>query len=277
MQKTAKFRLTPSPEGFRVEPLTQASDELALIQELCVSRLHALEKPLPGDMVTAVGTLMVRAHDLGLQLEPKGQLHAPVLHLSRIEQLPPVAGELRPFWGLHGRYAAHWGLTDLYPEHAAALQHAITGGEPFDTGRFGAKKEIEYGRLRRSSRRGPIEVKVWCEADDGVALADTAVWRVAGGNEACSCGADALMQLGLADHQIAAELENLAAAAAIGDTNEAMRERVIAAESDFDDVIATLEELCGAASAELSERTKRMEALARARLEALGWPAKRGP
>lgn len=42
---------------------------------------------------------------------------------------------------------AHCGISDLYPEHQAALEKALASGKPFDTGWFSSKKEIVTGRV----------------------------------------------------------------------------------------------------------------------------------
>lgn len=46
-------------------------------------------------------------------------------------------------------YAAKWGISDLYTDCRQALEEAIGKPDDFTTGWFGAKKEIEYGRITR--------------------------------------------------------------------------------------------------------------------------------
>ena len=62
-----------------------------------------------------------------------------------------------------GAYAAKWGISDLYDTPRAALERALGDGYDFDTGQFGAKKEIEYGRIVRQGDQ--IEVTAWCYDD----------------------------------------------------------------------------------------------------------------
>ena len=62
--------------------------------------------------------------------------------------------------------AAHWGLTDLYPEVRAKLEELIRSGEPFRTGGLNSKKEICGFTLYRKLTNGPLEVSVWASMDE---------------------------------------------------------------------------------------------------------------
>jgi hypothetical protein len=44
--------------------------------------------------------------------------------------------------------AAKWGVSDFYEDCEKALKDAIEAGEPFDTGWYSVKKEIQTGRVR---------------------------------------------------------------------------------------------------------------------------------
>ncbi len=266
-----RFKLRRVESGYLVTPLEPAVPG-PLLLALFEDDSDALHRPLvPAKDVVAwvVGELMVRARRLGLLLEPKGRLQDPTLHLSRVEHLAATPEVRQPFAALPGVYAAHWGLTDLYPEHQAALEDALSSGQAFDTGEFGAKKEIEFARVRRETPGGPVEVHVRCEADDGVALADTAFWRAAGGNAHCDSGEDALLKAGVSPDEVEAELQTLAEAADVGDTNEARQSRLLTESVSMEQMMTVFSELVDLCEAELESRSARMEQLARARLEQL--------
>ena len=79
-----------------------------------------------------------------------------------------------------GWYASHWGLTDFYEKSKATLMNALNGGEDFDTGWFGCKKEIRYARICREA--GKITVEVSANMDnlydeDGPDLVYDALWE----------------------------------------------------------------------------------------------------
>lgn len=71
--------------------------------------------------------------------------------------------------------AAHWGLTDLYPEVRAKLEELIKSGEPFRTGGLNSKKEICGFTLFRKLTNGPIEVSVWASMDEDADLVADAI------------------------------------------------------------------------------------------------------
>ena len=73
-----------------------------------------------------------------------------------------------PFPSLPGfpsnAYAAHWGLTDLYPEDEKILRNAIDNRKTFDTGWVGCKKECHYFRL--ISDGNVLTIQTSAEMDD---------------------------------------------------------------------------------------------------------------
>lgn len=71
--------------------------------------------------------------------------------------------------------AAHWGLTDLYPEVRVKLEELIRSGEPFRTGGLNSKKEICGFTLFRKLTNGPIEVSVWASMDEDADLVADAI------------------------------------------------------------------------------------------------------
>jgi hypothetical protein len=269
-----RFTLVAGRGGFRIRPEGEW-EASPLLRALLDEDAEELKRVCVGEIPMVVGELMVRASQRDLLLEPKGRLRAPVLHLSRIPRLISIAGERHPFAELSGRYAAHWGITDLYPSHRAALKEALQSHERFDTGEFGAKKEIEFARVRRIAPSGELTVAVRGESDDGIAAADTAFWGAAGGNEFCGSGEDALQKLGLNEADIEAEFESLAQAAEIGETHEATRESTLSATATLEQVLETLESLTHDASQELKARFDAMQELARRRLQVLRAPRRR--
>lgn len=83
-----------------------------------------------------------------------------------------------------GEYASKWALTDWYEESEKILREAIESGEDFDTGYFGCRKEIRYGRIRREN--GVISVEVSAHMDDlydGGELIYDALWEVSKSEE----------------------------------------------------------------------------------------------
>lgn len=77
-------------------------------------------------------------------------------------------GQPNPFPSLSGfpsnAYAAHWGLTDLYPEDERILRNAIDKRKTFDTGWVGCKKEIHYFRIISDGK--VVTIQVSAEMDD---------------------------------------------------------------------------------------------------------------
>ena len=71
--------------------------------------------------------------------------------------------------------AAHWGLTDLYPEVRAKLEELVRNGEPFRTGGLDSKKAICGFSLFRKLTNGPIEIFVWAAIDEGADLVADAI------------------------------------------------------------------------------------------------------
>ena len=263
-----RFTLVACHGGYRIRPEGEWRQS-PLLRALCDENVKELHRVRQGALTRVVAELMVSAGERGLLLEPKGRFRTPVLHLSRLPHLVPLKDERHPFALLAGRYAAHWGITDLYPAHRQALQAALDSRERFDTGEFGAKKEIEFARLRRSVPYGEVELSVRCESDDGIACADTAFWSAAGGNEACASGEDALGKLGLDESEIEEEFRALAEASLIGETNEVRKGTSLPGTVSLDEVLKSLESLTEEASQELEARFESMKELARRRLKEL--------
>lgn len=261
----SRFRLESLGGGFRIAPLP--GSDTTLLYRLRTPADCAT--PRYGILQMLVGELMMEAHRLGLELQPKGLLDDPLLVLTEAEIQLAVPGVRYPFAELSGRYAAHWGLTDFYPEHAQALRAALASGEALDTGRFGAKKEIQFARIRREVVGGELQIVVWVEADDGLAQADTAVWKAYGGNDAASCGREALAKLGLSRREAVTELEALAAQAGMGEVVEHRQQTTLPPAATFEQVTACLEQLVDTGEAELEAQTERLTALARERIAIL--------
>lgn len=151
-----------------------------------------------------------------------------------------------------GDYAAHWGITDLYPENEAALRAALASGEPFDTGWYGAKKEIEYARISRQGYGNRIlRVEVRTEIDDGPDLVDTAFWKAAGGNEFAGSGYDALMKLGLTEDDAIAKIDEVVDAFEIWEDNQAT-DGADVDNPTYEELMAKVEELTDGCDAENS-------------------------
>lgn len=77
-------------------------------------------------------------------------------------------------------YAAKYGVSDFYDEAEQKLREAIASGEDFDTGWFGARKEINYARIVREN--GAYTITVSAHMDDlweGDDLIYDALWEVA--------------------------------------------------------------------------------------------------
>jgi hypothetical protein len=62
-----------------------------------------------------------------------------------------------------GAYQARWGISDFYEENRIALLAWLESGENFDTGWYGAKKEIHSGRILREGDFFTCEA--WCSDD----------------------------------------------------------------------------------------------------------------
>jgi hypothetical protein len=95
------------------------------------------------------------------------------------------------FDDINGCYGSHCGLTDLYPEHEAALREVLESGEDFKAS-WGAKKEIHYATVTREF--GKIQVLCRADIDEIEDLADTCLWVAAGGNEVCDSGYDFILK-----------------------------------------------------------------------------------
>lgn len=117
----ARFRLRRCIGGFRIEPISEdaapasapsrgsraavaASAAGPLLQALCQHDPQELDRLRQGEMMLLVGELMVAASQCGMQIEPKGRLNDPVLHLSTAGTPDLLPGALHPFASLHGRH-----------------------------------------------------------------------------------------------------------------------------------------------------------------------------
>lgn len=149
-----------------------------------------------------------------------------------------------------GTYAAKWGVTDLYEDEDKLLREAIASGEPFTTGWYGAKKEIEYALIVREVAGGPIRVEGRSIMDDGPDLVDTALWRAAGGNDFCVSGWDALDKHGVVDDDAKYQLiDDICEACDLGENNLAEGEVELPATATYDEVMEALDKLIGEADA----------------------------
>lgn len=141
-----------------------------------------------------------------------------------------------------GEYAAKWSISDFYDENAAQLQEAIASGNAFNTGWFGAKKEIEYGLIQRDFPGDVIRVHVRCSMDSDLELVDTAFWKAFGGGDTCTCGRDALAKLGITDDYAAeAIMLDIADVCELGEDNDAEDWTELPATASYEEVINSLD------------------------------------
>ena len=128
-----------------------------------------------------------------------------------------------------GLYAAHWGLTDLYEESAAALKAALDSGEDFETEWFGAKKEINYAQVSRED--GKITVRVSSHCDD--------LW------DSDDLIYDALWHVSKIEEELPEEIIDSIRDAAIDDgiDDSCTIEKDLPADATFDDVVKTMGQL----------------------------------
>ncbi|WP_455233051.1 hypothetical protein [Geopseudomonas aromaticivorans] len=265
MNDVAYFTLAPAAEGFTIAPASAVDG--ALICRLLGA--DALSRAWPAPYPSALDAL--REAGSALFVEPLGgyphrlRLYPedPFPDWAEVEPLP------NPFGDLVRDYAASWGISDLYEENRARLEAALAAGEPFDTGWFGAKKEIESARLVRAYVGAPVTVEVSSQMDDDFDLADTAFWSAAGGNEAGSCGADVLGKIGLDEEAIDTELANLVDYWGLGEDNSAIRREALAPDAGIEAAIEALERLAGDCDVELEQLFEALKAFAGLRLEAL--------
>ena len=134
----------------------------------------------------------------------------PVIKLWHKKASKAALAPIRKIFEGLGYDGAKWGVSDFYDEHEKVLRNALKDGLPFDTGWYSVKKEIESGRVCRSVKNGPITIEVSASMDEGSDLADTALWRAAGGNSYCDSGFNALEKLGFTEDEAFDELSNLA-------------------------------------------------------------------
>lgn len=261
-----RFHFMPEGGRWRVQP--RGGSELPLLRELCADNPAWLDStPTSTPVQALVGMLMVQARHAGMELSPKGLLHDPTLELRRLPAKRSEEGVLYPFDGLGGIYAGHWGLNDLYPEHETALRNAFGSGRPFDTREFGAKKEIQFARIWRDAV-GVLHLRVRCEADDPLALADTALWSAAkeAGN-LCDSGLDVLLRRGLAEEEAEQVLADLADDAQVPDPNEEVLEKRFPVLASFEELTGWMDRLVDECEEALNLRYQRLRAVAAAWLE----------
>lgn len=58
---------------------------------------------------------------------------------------------------------AHWGITDLYDDAEAKLKELLAGGDDFDTGWSGSKKELDSMRITAIGDTITLEVSQWMD------------------------------------------------------------------------------------------------------------------
>lgn len=236
-----------------------------------------LSQLLEGDPVSeridcAVAELVLSIRDvakrMNLGVRVCGARKCPTVQLW---EKPAVAAEpvLHPFEDA-GEYAGQWGITDLYEDQEKALVAVLASGAPFDTEWYGAKKEIEYGRISRARRNGPILVQARdCSMDEALELADTAVWRASGGNKVCGSGRQHLANLGLSDQDIETVLEDLAEASEIGDDWSTERGSVLHWKSGLARIKKKLDEMMSECNAESTQVYEGFVELTAERLKAI--------
>ena len=238
---------------------------------LLTKLLHG--KPIPEYIKFPVEEVVRRIHSVAkrenLGVRVCGSRKRPTVQVWEKPARPPEEPVLKPF-ASKGSYGAQWGVTDIYEELEKELAAAIASGAPFDTEWYGAKKEIEYARVSRERRNGPILVQVRdCGLDEARDLADTKVWWVAGGNKVCDSGWDHLAKLGLCDEDIEAVLDDLADASDIGDDWCAEREATIHWKSGLPRILAKMDELMADAYAETKDASNSFNKIAALTLKSL--------
>lgn len=198
-----------------------------------------------------------------------GSPKRPTVQVWEKPALPPEEPVLKPF-ASKGWYGAQWGVSDIYEDLQQPLVDAIASGAPFDTEWYGAKKEIEYARISRQRRNGPILVEVRdCGMDEARDLADTVVWKAAGGNKVCDSGWHHLANLGLSEDDIERVLEELADASEIGDDWSVEREATLHWKSGLPRILAKMDELMAECCAETKEACNSFAEFAAGALKAL--------
>lgn len=103
--EVARFRLTKVIGGYRIDPLSAA--DIPLIREFCQSA-DERSRLRKGDLALLISELMCLATQRGFELQPKGQLACPTLHLSRLEP-PPATSPWKAFRGKYCGTPRHFG------------------------------------------------------------------------------------------------------------------------------------------------------------------------
>lgn len=197
------------------------------------------------------------ADDMGLGIRICGNMKvAPVVQLW--ERAPACESEpLQEIFSgaqLTGD-ASVWGIADLREPYREALKQALAGGQPFTTGWFSSKKEIQSARVTRTRPKGRIFLEVTAAMDEGVDLVDSAVWDQIGREMGASSGLDALMKSGLRE-QAASEwllqrAQELSERGDLGEGSSGCREAHLAGSVGFAKLLAKLEELADECEKEL--------------------------
>ncbi len=166
------------------------------------------------------------------------------------------------FQGLGGD-ATHGDISDFYPRYLAALKLAIDTAEPFDTGWYGCKKEIQTARISCLQDPEKVEIQVSCGMDNTNDLIDTAIWEAFGKNDYAGSGYEAMRKRypGATDAQIERAIERIQDRThgdiTMGDDNYAKSEKVIeigSPEEAMEAIMATLQELAASSTRELKQR-----------------------
>lgn len=147
--------------------------------------------------------------------------------------------------------AAHWGLTDLYPEVRAKLEELVRSGEPFRTGRLDSKKAICGFALFRKLTNGPLEVSVWAAMDEGADLVNDAVPNGASYDFLTDADIDAILD------EVDKEWWQL------GYSSETERSEVVSGDTGLDEILKKAEELLEDADAQLEEAFEDVKARVR--------------
>jgi len=221
-----------------------------LLERLVEGDLELLRKILEWDSLEE-GLRGIRGSaDLtGLKVSFCGNLkRSPTALLSVAPTKPEPEKPVRIFKGATDH--AKWGVTDFYEEDETELREALRSGAPFDTGWYGVKKEIQSGRITRPKRNGKLYIEVSTSMDSAMDLADTAMWRAAGGNAYCDSGLDALMKVGLTEERADETLESVGDDLGLGEDNTVSRDLWLHAKTGFDRLCQRMDEILDDADGE---------------------------
>lgn len=195
------------------------------------------------------------ARELNLAVRFCGDLKRhPTALLWRLPPPRPLPEPLRPFKELRGD-AAKWGVSDFYEAHELALKEALATRQPFDTGWYAVKKEIQSARIWRGRAGGPVLLQVSASMDDWPDLVDTALWSAWGKRLEADSGYDVLVKLGLSEQEAQAWLDELvdseSSNACLGEDNSITRVAQCAGNIAFRGLCQRLDVLADSAEEEL--------------------------